>query len=46
SGDFDGQRTIGRHRMVYDTLGARVGQEIHALALKTYTPEEWRSAQA
>jgi acid stress-induced BolA-like protein IbaG/YrbA len=46
SGEFDGLRTLRRHRMVYDTLGTRVGQEIHALALKTYTPEEWRSAQA
>jgi acid stress-induced BolA-like protein IbaG/YrbA len=42
--DFAGQRSIRRHQMVYATLGRRVGQEIHALALKTYTPEEWQSA--
>jgi acid stress-induced BolA-like protein IbaG/YrbA len=41
---FEGQRSIRRHQMVYGTLGTRVGNEIHALALRTYTPEEWRSA--
>ena len=29
-----------RHRMVYATLGERMGGEIHALALKTLTPDE------
>lgn len=40
---FAGKRTIQRHQMVYGTLGARVGREIHALALKTYTPEEYQA---
>ncbi len=40
SQDFVGQRTLRRHQMVYGTLGQRVGQEIHALALKTLTPDE------
>ncbi len=40
SEDFAGKRSLQRHQMVYATLGARVGNEIHALALKTYTPEE------
>jgi acid stress-induced BolA-like protein IbaG/YrbA len=43
---FDGKRSLPRHQMVYATLGDRVGREIHALAVKTYTPEEWRAAQA
>jgi acid stress-induced BolA-like protein IbaG/YrbA len=30
--------------MVYRTLGELVGREIHALAVKTYTPDEWRAA--
>ena len=38
--EFDGQRSLKRHQLVYSTLGQRVGQEIHALALKTLTPEE------
>ncbi|HEX6612587.1 MAG TPA: BolA/IbaG family iron-sulfur metabolism protein [Rhodanobacteraceae bacterium] len=37
---FAGKPTLGRHRMVYATLGELMGKEIHALALKTVTPEE------
>ena len=40
SDDFDGQGTLQRHRMVYATLGSAMGHEIHALGLKTLTPEE------
>jgi acid stress-induced BolA-like protein IbaG/YrbA len=40
---FAGQRSLKRHQMVYATLGTRVGREIHALALQTYTPEEWQA---
>ena len=37
---FAGKLPLARHRMVYATLGDRMGGEIHALALKTPTPEE------
>ena len=37
---FEGVPTIRRHRMVYATLGAKMGREIHALGLKTLTPAE------
>ena len=40
SPQFAGRRTLERHRMVYATLGARVGAEIHALALETRAPGE------
>jgi acid stress-induced BolA-like protein IbaG/YrbA len=40
---FAGKRSLARHQMVYATLGSRVGREIHALALKTFTPEEWQA---
>jgi acid stress-induced BolA-like protein IbaG/YrbA len=40
---FAGKRSLARHQLVYGTLGARVGREIHALAIKTYTPEEWEA---
>jgi acid stress-induced BolA-like protein IbaG/YrbA len=43
---FAGKRSVPRHQMVYATLGERVGREIHALAVKTYTPEEWQAAEA
>jgi acid stress-induced BolA-like protein IbaG/YrbA len=38
---FVGKKPIVRHQMVYATLGAAVGNEIHALALKVFTPDEY-----
>jgi acid stress-induced BolA-like protein IbaG/YrbA len=38
---FAGKRSLQRHQLVYAALGTRVGREIHALALQTFTPEEW-----
>jgi len=38
--DFRGKLPLARHRMVYATLGELMGGAIHALALKTLTPEE------
>jgi stress-induced morphogen len=37
---FAGKPTLARHRMVYAVLGERVGGEIHALSLRTLTPQE------
>ena len=37
---FAGKLPLARHRMVYATLGEKMGGEIHALALKTLTPVE------
>ncbi|HEV2620545.1 MAG TPA: BolA/IbaG family iron-sulfur metabolism protein [Frateuria sp.] len=37
---FGGKLPLARHRMVYATLGELMGGAIHALALKTLTPEE------
>ena len=37
---FRGKLPLARHRMVYATLGEGMGGEIHALQLKTLTPEE------
>ena len=37
---FRGKLPLARHRMVYATLGERMGGEIHVLALKTLTPDE------
>ena len=37
---FRGKLPLARHRMVYATLGEKMGGDIHALALKTLTPEE------
>jgi acid stress-induced BolA-like protein IbaG/YrbA len=44
---FAGKTMLQQQRMVYATLGDRLARgEIHALALKTYTPEDWARAQA
>jgi acid stress-induced BolA-like protein IbaG/YrbA len=40
SAAFAGKLPLARHRMVYATLGTRMGGEIHALSLKTLTPDE------
>jgi len=37
---FAGKLPLARHRLVYATLGERMGGEIHALALRTLTPAE------
>lgn len=37
---FAGLNAVKRHQKVYATVGDLMGQ-IHALALHTYTPEEW-----
>jgi len=42
---FAGKLPLARHRMVYATLGSRMGSEIHALSLKTLTPDEAGSQQ-
>ena len=39
---FAGKLPLARHRMVYATLGSLMGNEIHALALRTLTPDEDR----
>lgn len=41
---FAGKSRIQRHQLVYQTLGDRMKGEIHALSMKTYTPEEWESS--
>ena len=39
---FNGLRSVARHQRVYAALGDLM-QQIHALALHTYTPEEWQA---
>jgi acid stress-induced BolA-like protein IbaG/YrbA len=40
SDDFEGLRPLARHQLVYKTLGALVGNEIHALSIQALTPDE------
>ena len=38
---FAGKTRVQQHQVVYGALGDRMRQEIHALSMKTYTPEQW-----
>lgn len=40
SAAFAGKRPLQRHQMIYKALGPRMGGDIHALSIKTLTPEE------
>ncbi|TAN56595.1 MAG: BolA family transcriptional regulator [Betaproteobacteria bacterium] len=40
---FAGRSRVQRHQLVYQALGERMREEIHALSMKTLTPQEWRS---
>ena len=42
SEEFAGKSRVQRHQRVYQTLGDRMREEIHALSMKTFTPEEWQ----
>ena len=44
---FAGKSLLQQHRLVYAALGERLErEEIHALSLKTYTPEAWQKRQS
>ncbi len=38
---FINQSRLSRHRIIYAALGDRMKEEVHALSMKLYTPEEW-----
>lgn len=41
---FSGCRQVQRHRQVYAALEQVLKQGVHALAIHTYTPQEWQAA--
>ena len=41
SAAFGGKSLLEQHQLVYGALGSAMSSAIHALALKTYTPEAW-----
>ena len=43
SAAFAGKSRVQRHQLVYAALGERMREEIHALSMRTLTPEEWRA---
>ena len=40
---FEGERLLKRHRRINDTLAEELSGGVHALAMHTYTVEEWRA---
>ena len=45
SPDFAGKTRVKQHQLVYGALQAELASEtIHALSLKTFTPETWQAA--
>ena len=38
--NFSGLNMLARHRLVYDALEEAMRNEIHALSIKAYTPDE------
>ncbi|KQW38577.1 BolA family protein [Rhizobacter sp. Root404] len=41
SAEFEGTTRVARQRRVYQALGDRMREQIHALSMKTLTPAEW-----
>lgn len=42
SPEFDGKRAVARHQLVYRLLADELAGPVHALALHTYTAQEWQ----
>jgi BolA protein len=40
---FEGKAAVARQRLVYSALAAEMTSDIHALSLKTLTPEEFQA---
>ncbi len=43
---FTGKTMVQQHQAVYRALGDRMREEIHALSMKTFTPEQWAIRQS
>ncbi|MBI5750686.1 MAG: BolA family transcriptional regulator [Hydrogenophilales bacterium] len=41
SPEFSGKNMVQQHQIVYRVLGDRMREEIHALSMKTFSPEDW-----
>ena len=41
---FEGKAPVARQRLVYTALAAEMATDIHALSLKTLTPDQWKDS--
>lgn len=46
SPEFSGRRQVQRHQAIYGVLAEQLRGPVHALALHTYSPEEWSGPQS
>ncbi len=44
SAQFEGKSVVKQHQLVYQALGDAMREAVHALALRTYTPSQWKQA--
>jgi len=44
SAEFEGTNRVVRQRRVFQALGDRMREQIHALSMKTLTPAEWAAS--
>jgi len=42
---FEGRPMLARHRMVYGALSEELEGPVHALALHTFTPDQWQALE-
>ena len=40
--EFEGKGLLEQHQIVYKGIGEAMKDRIHALSLKTYTPDQWK----
>jgi BolA protein len=41
AGEFEGKRKVARHQLIYGLVSEELAGPVHALALHTYTVDEW-----
>ncbi len=46
SEQFAGKSRVQQHQIVYAALGDKMGQEIHALSMQTFTPRQWEEKKS
>ncbi len=46
SPEFRNKTLVQRHQLVYSILGDKMDREVHALSMKTLTPEDWEKQKA
>jgi acid stress-induced BolA-like protein IbaG/YrbA len=42
---FAGKSLVERHQLVYKSLKGAMANQIHALSIKAYTPDEWSATR-